>query len=78
MAGTVVHSRNQSYKEHLNVYVKKARIDKEITIHGLRHTHAVMMLESGASMKEVQKKLGHVSINVTSNIYAHITEVIEG
>ncbi len=57
--------------------MKKAGIDKEITIHGLRHSHAVMMLESGASMKEVQEKLGHASIDVTSDIYAHITEVIE-
>ncbi|WP_083656992.1 tyrosine-type recombinase/integrase [Paenibacillus sp. FSL R5-0766] len=52
-------------------------MDKDITIHGLRHTHAVMMLESGASMKEVQERLGHASIEVTSDIYAHITEVIE-
>ncbi|PZT51981.1 tyrosine-type recombinase/integrase [Paenibacillus silvae] len=56
---------------------KRAGIDKEITVHGLRHTHAVMMLESGADMKEVQEKLGHASIEVTSDIYAHITEVIE-
>ncbi|WP_017687926.1 tyrosine-type recombinase/integrase [Paenibacillus sp. PAMC 26794] len=56
---------------------KNAGIDKDITVHGLRHTHAVMMLESGASMKEVQERLGHASIEVTSDIYAHITEVIE-
>ncbi|PNQ80585.1 site-specific integrase [Paenibacillus sp. F4] len=56
---------------------KNAGIDKNITIHGLRHTHAVLMLESGASMKEVQERLGHASIEVTADIYAHITEFIE-
>lgn len=57
--------------------LKKAGINRNVTIHGLRHTHAVMMLESGASLKEVQERLGHKTIDITANVYSHITERIE-
>lgn len=46
-------------------------------IHGLRHTHAVLILESGVDMKYVQERLGHGSIQITSDIYAHISKKIE-
>lgn len=45
-----------------------------ITIHQLRHTHASLLFESGASVKEVQEKLGHADIQTTYNIYTHVTE----
>ncbi|WP_374717922.1 tyrosine-type recombinase/integrase [Neobacillus sp.] len=56
--------------------LKRAGLPK-IDIHGLRHTHAVLLLESGATMKYVQERLGHKSIQVTSDIYSHISEKIE-
>lgn len=59
-----------------NRILKKAGLDK-IPIHGLRHTHAVLLLESGASLKFVQQRLGHGSIEVTANVYSHISEKIE-
>lgn len=45
-----------------------------ITIHQLRHIHASLLFESGASVKEVQEKLGHADIQTTYNIYTHVTE----
>ncbi|MEH6940406.1 tyrosine-type recombinase/integrase, partial [Bacillus sp. JJ722] len=60
-----------------NRICKKADIKKHITIHGLRHTHAVLMLESGASLKEIQERLGHKTIATTADIYAHISETVE-
>ncbi|MFJ8247119.1 site-specific integrase [Peribacillus asahii] len=56
---------------------KKAGISKHITIHGLRHTHAVLLLESGSSLKEVQERLGHKTIQTTADTYAHVSEVLE-
>ncbi|TKI88524.1 site-specific integrase, partial [Bacillus cereus] len=53
--------------------LKKANVTN-ITIHGLRHTHAVLLLDAGYSMKEVQERLGHDSIQITSDIYAHISK----
>ena len=45
-----------------------------ITTHGFRHTHASILLEAGASIKEIQARLGHTSIQTTMNIYGHMTE----
>jgi integrase len=48
-----------------------------LPIHGLRHTHAVMLLESGADMKFIQQRLGHKSIQITSDVYSHISKRLE-
>ncbi|PGX73784.1 site-specific integrase [Priestia megaterium] len=45
-----------------------------VTIHGLRHTHASLLFEAGASIKEVQERLGHSDIQMTMNIYTHVTD----
>lgn len=50
---------------------------KQLPIHSLRHTHAVLLLEAGADMKYVQERLGHGSIQITSDVYAHISKKIE-
>lgn len=43
-------------------------------VHGLRHTHASMLFASGASMKDVQERLGHARLDTTMNLYTHITK----
>lgn len=45
-----------------------------ITTHGLRHTHCSLLFEAGASLKEVQDRLGHSDVKTTMNIYAHVTK----
>lgn len=45
----------------------------KITLHGFRHTHASLLFESGANIKEVQERLGHKDVKTTMNIYAHVT-----
>ena len=52
---------------------QKYKLDK-ITTHGLRHTHCSLLFEAGASIKEVQDRLGHSDIQTTMNIYAHVTK----
>lgn len=54
--------------------IQKKNHLKKITTHGLRHTHCSLLFESGASLKEVQKRLGHADIQTTLNIYTHVTE----
>ncbi|WP_437831694.1 tyrosine-type recombinase/integrase [Niallia taxi] len=48
-----------------------------LSIHTLRHTHAVLLLESNVEMKYIQEALGHGSMQITSDIYTHISRNIE-
>ena len=45
----------------------------KITPHGFRHTACSLMFEAGASINEVQKRLGHKDVKTTMNIYSHVT-----
>lgn len=45
--------------------------------HVFRHTHAVLLLEAGANIKYVSKRLGHKTIKTTADTYLDITERIE-
>ena len=47
---------------------------KRITTHGLRHTHCSLLFEAGASIKEVQDRLGHSDVKTTMDIYTHVTQ----
>ncbi len=63
--------------QKLDRIIKKNDL-KRITIHGFRHTHCSLLFEAGASIKEVQDRLGHSDIQTTMNIYAHVTEKAKG
>lgn len=47
---------------------------RRIKVHGFRHTHASLLFQEGARMKDVQERLGHKSITTTMNIYTHVTK----
>lgn len=42
--------------------------------HSLRHTHATLLLENGAKMKEISDRLGHSRISITMDTYSHVTD----
>lgn len=48
-----------------------------ITVHGLRHTHASLLLFGGVSIASVAKRLGHASMTTTQKIYIHIIQEME-
>jgi integrase len=43
-----------------------------IRFHDLRHTHASLLLAHGESIKEVSRRLGHGTIDITLRVYAHL------
>ena len=45
--------------------------------HSLRHTHATELCENGVNLKEIQRRLGHKSVEVTNRIYLHATDAME-
>lgn len=61
----------------LKSWYKKTPMDLHITPHGFRHTHCSLLFESGAWIKEVQKRLGHKDINTTMNIWPRIATIYQ-
>ena len=54
---------------------KKKEPMKKISIHGFRHTHASLLFESGATIKDVQFRLGHSDIQTTMDVYTHVSKL---
>ncbi len=67
---------NSTINDLLARRCKKANIPI-ISIHGLRHTHASILLYAGVSIASVAKRLGHSSMNTTEQIYLHIINELE-
>jgi integrase len=49
------------------------RLGLPVRLHDLRHTAATLMLAAGVPLKVVSETLGHASIVVTADVYAHVT-----
>lgn len=48
-----------------------------ISVHGLRHTHASVLLFAGVSIANVARRLGHSSMTTTQKTYLHIIRELE-
>lgn len=48
-----------------------------ISIHGLRHTHASLLLFAGVSIASVSRRLGHASMTTTQETYLHVIQELE-
>jgi len=44
----------------------------KITIHGLRHTNASLLIRAGENLDAISKHLGHASADITSRVYSHM------
>jgi integrase len=48
-----------------------------LTLHGLRHTMATLLLAAGVHPKIVQERLGHASIQMTLDRYSHVSMTMQ-
>ena len=62
----------QSVRQIIDKYVKKADLKMHVTPHMFRHTFATLLLEEDVDIRYIQKILGHSSIT-TTQIYTHVS-----
>lgn len=67
---------NSTVNDILSRYCKAANVPV-ISVHGLRHTHASLLLFAGVSIASVARRLGHSSMTTTQKTYLHIIQELE-
>ena len=65
------HVDESTVNKLIKLAAKRARIQKHVTCHTLRHSFATHLLESGADIRTVQEQLGHRDVK-TTEIYTHV------
>ena len=66
-------TKNSTYDSNIVKLTKQAEIEN-FSMHTLRHTFATRCIEAGMRPKTLQQLLGHSSINITMNLYVHVTD----
>jgi integrase len=66
-AHTVLNTRLKHALSELN-------IEKPISFHGLRHTHASYLITKGIAIEYISERLGHANIGITQSIYIHLLQ----
>ena len=67
---------NSTVNDILERHCKRCNIPV-ISVHGLRHTHASLLMSDGTSIASVSMRLGHSSMNTTQKVYLHVIKELE-
>ena len=71
VAGTPLMKRN-IYRSFHKI-LEQAAVKSPVTFHSMRHSFVTRLLEKGADIKTVSELLGHKSIQITLDIYSHVS-----
>lgn len=68
---------NNAVNKALKRALKQIGVDKHVTFHAIRHTHASILLSQGVQLLSVSKRLGHADSTITLQTYAHVIKELE-
>ncbi|HEY5576416.1 MAG TPA: site-specific integrase [Clostridiaceae bacterium] len=71
------HNEHVMNDEKITPDQKKDYLLDTVTLHGLRHTSATLLISQNVDIATVSKRLGHASISTTLNIYTHALEKLD-
>jgi integrase len=73
-AGTPMNPRNVNRRFDQLVDIHQM---PSISFHGLRHTHATILLSQGVNVKVISERLGHSNIKITLQTYSHVLPTMQ-
>ena len=63
---------NAQFRRFVKKHREELNLEHNLTIHGLRHTNAALLLFAGEDIENISAHLGHASADITSRVYAHM------
>lgn len=80
-SGQVINPNRATMRWSVRVAAMRKALGEDappaLSVHGLRHTHATLLLGAGVHPKVVQERLGHGDISITMSVYSHVTETMQ-